>query len=504
MNKIIRIFSIIIGALAFLLLIIALLVSPVAKWYLQKHSKELIGRTVLIDGLRFNLLTGSLRVVNFEIKEQDERATFVRFDTLAMKVNLFDLLSRKLTIRKIHLTDLTLNTWQQGENFNFSDLIGKFNTPADTLGPKDTTAQQWMIAINDIQLRRGAIHYRDLQIGGQWNIEDLSLQIPGVYFSGKSTDIGFNLHFRDGGLLAASLKYDIEKSEYTIHLDLEKFTLAGLLPYIQQNMNVGRLSGLLDAHVDITGNTSHVMNSVLKGTILFTELDMHDHLDALIVSADSLFVDMASIALAESDYRLNAFTGYGLTTRYEIAKDSTTNFTHLMKTTAPDTTVRDTAKTTDQPMKIWIAKLRLQQGAVEIINHTLPETFHYQLRHLSLTADNLDPVKHNKITVRGTLGATGKMMLLWDGNIHDLSNLKLKVDVHNLTLKDFTPYSVAYTAYPISNGLLTFSSHNVVKNNLLKGENNLHILKCEVEKSRKDIKPVMRIPLRLGLYILKD
>ncbi len=513
MKKSVKIPLIVLGSLAFLVILISLLIAPVAKWYVQKHSKELVGRVVTMEKLRINIFSGSLRIVGFDLKEPDEHNSFVTFDTLAVKVKLLDFLRHKVTVQKIHLTDLHVSAWQNNEVFSFDDIIRKFSTP-DSLKAapvaEDTTATPWAIGIYDIQLRRGNVHFSDLAIGGQWNIEDLSLAIPGVYFSGASTDIGFDLLFRDGGKLAANLKYDIEKSIFNLHLDLEKFTLAGLLPYLQQSLRLGEFSGILDTHLDVDGDLNHIMNSVVKGTVALTGLNMLDEQKGLVLAANNIFVDVASISLAENKFEINEFSTEGLATRYVMNKDSSSNFTRLIKPSkAPSkNAAKDTTAKTDtavpKPMQLLITQLALKETHISYTDHTLQVPFHYELKDLSLTSHNFDPNNHNKVDIHARLGATGKTAILWDGNFNNLSNLKLKVDLRNVALKDFTPYSLEYTAYPVSHGFLHFTSHNVVKNNMLKGANDLNISKCTVDKARKDIKPMMKVPLRLGLYILKD
>ncbi len=504
MHKILKI-SLITGAsIALLLILTAFILPPVAKWYVVKHSKELTGRVMTIEKLRFNMFTGALRVVKFDMKEQNDTDSFVHFDTLLVKMNLFDLLRHRVTVNKIHTTDLVVNTWQNGALFNFTDLMQRFNAPDSTAAPKDSTATPWAIAINDIEFRRGYIHYVDRAINGQWNMDDVNLKIPGVYFSGKATDVGFTLAFRDGGSLASSLKYDIEQSAFRIHLDLEKFTLKGLLPYFQQNMRLGSLAGFLEAHVDIDGDMNHIMSAIVKGTATVTDFDMKDDRDRLVLAADSLFVDMASISLAESDYRLNEFTTRGLATLYEMEKDSTTNFTYLMKPGPAKQQQADSLNAAGASMHLHIAKIDMRKSNIEIRDQSLQQPFTYALSDVRLKAEDFNPDKHNSVNIRGNVGKSGKAVLQWNGNINDLSNLKLKIDFHNLDIREFTPYSLEYTAYPLSNGHMSFASHNVVNNNMLKGVNNLSVVKCEVDKKRKDIKPEMQVPLRLGLYILKD
>ncbi len=509
------------GALVFWIITIALVVSPIAKWYIEKNSKELVGRVATMDKLSLNIFTGSVKIAGFDIKEQDEKASFITFDTLAVKVKLFDFLRNKVIIQKIHLTNLRLNLWQNDSIFSFDDIIKKFASNDTTPEPKDPNAKLWDVGIYDIQLRGGNVFYKDLAIGSKWDIKDLNLNIPGVYFSGKETNVGFRLAFTDGGVLASKVKYDIEKSTFDIHLDLERFTLDGVLPYLQQSMRMGSLKGLLETHLDIIGDMNHIMNLAVQGTVALTQLDLRDDKAALVLGAQKIFVDIASLDLENSEYILNEFSTQGLSTQFIMEKGGTNNFSSLFKSSgtqkkengkseniAENKTEEkldtSTSEKQSKPMQLLIAKIDMQGTRIHVENKDMQVPFGYDVSELSVVAADFNLDKHNKVEVKGKIGTTGEAHILWNGNINDFSNLDLKISLQHLSMTDFTPYTLEYTAYPISKGILTVSSHNVVKNNKLKGVNGLNLYKCNVNPVQKDIKPVMKVPLRTALYILKD
>ena len=507
MKKPIKISLVIAGILFLIIIIIALAISPVAKRYVEKNSKELVGRVVTMDKLRFNLFGGSLQIVGFDMKEQNEQESFCRFDTLSVKVKLFDFLRHRVTVQKIHLSNLHVSIWQKDSIFNFSDIIKKFESTDTVSAPSTEESTPWEIGIYDIRLRGGNAFYSDLVVGSKWDMLDLNLNIPGVYFSGKETDIGVNLLFADGGRLGSSLQYDVEKSTFRIHIDLENFSIAGVLPYLQQSMRVGSLAGLLNADINIDGDAQHVMNSIVQGKVAVRSFNMRDDREELILAADSIQLDMAEISLAESKYILNQFTAYGLSTQYVMEKDSSSNFTYLMiESEIPADTLAAVAETDTAAtaMQFAIGNIDLQGIHVRFKDNSLQVPFTYELKDISIAAKDFDPNSINDISIQGKLNATGMADIRWKGNFNDLSNLNLKIDLTNVDMKDFTPYSMEYFAYPITDGVVTFKSHNTIANNMLKGTNGLDIFKCNLGKASKDVKPVMKVPLRLAVYVLKD
>ena len=62
MKKALKITGIILAVILGLVIAALLLVSPIAKSYIQKHDKELIGRDLTIEKLWINALGGSVKI----------------------------------------------------------------------------------------------------------------------------------------------------------------------------------------------------------------------------------------------------------------------------------------------------------------------------------------------------------------------------------------------------------------------------------------------------------
>ena len=99
----------------------------------------------------------------------------------------------------------------------------------------------------------------------------------------------------------------------------------------------------------------------------------------------------------------------------------------------------------------------------------------------------------------------GTAMVRWHGNISDWKrNQNLVLNIKNLQLKDLSPYSVGYLAYPLTDGTFSFTSENSIRNSQLEGRNNLDLYNPMVGEKRKDVDAQVKIPLKAALYVLKD
>lgn len=497
MKKSIKILTVIVGILIFLTLLAAILVSPIAENYIEKHSKELTGRVITMEKFRFNILNGHLKTIGFEMKEQDDKSTFFKFDSLKVEIKLLDFLWNKVSVNKIYVKNAYLYVNQNGEKFNFDDLLTRFMAEDTTSAIKDTSSYE--IALKDIELNGGNILYEDLQIKSKWDLKNLKLKIPEVYFNDKSTDVGISLAFADGGTLISNIKYDLNKSAYDISLKLNKFSITGITPYVQQYFKIGSLSGLLAADVSIKGDVEHIMGFNVSGAASVSDFNMEDDRGLNLMQAARASVKMSEINLENSRYILDELRTEGVKTSFVMEKDSSNNFSYIFRDDLPVE-----SDTTSAPIKLIINNLITENTLVELVDKTLTPPFRYKLDHISVTAQKFDIDKQNQFRIKGNVGKTGSAIIRWSGSMDDMSNQSLFLNIINLNLKEFTPYALQYFAYPISKGNASFKTKTVIKNNNIESVNNLDIFKIEVDKKNKELKPEYKIPMKTALYILKD
>lgn len=85
-----------------------------------------------------------------------------------------------------------------------------------------------------------------------------------------------------------------------------------------------------------------------------------------------------------------------------------------------------------------------------------------------------------------------------------MDNHDIFLTLNGVHLTDFSPYCEHYTAFPLKQGLLSLQSQNIITQRQVRGMNKMDMYKAKAEKKIKGMKPEIRIPLRLGLYILTD
>ena len=334
-------------------------------------------------------------------------------------------------------------------------------------------------------------------------MNDINLHIPGVYFSGEKTDVGAVLNFAEGGSLSTDVGYNIESSEFDIGIRLQDFALAGTLPYFRQSLDVTAVDGRLSADIRLRGNTEHLLSLTTEGTASLAGFALRDRQQRPVAGVDTLGVKLAEGDLGKMRFVFDRIYVSGLSALFEMTPEGN-NLAALMKSPAAEITASDAAGSATPSPTLRIADLEISNGRVTVRDLTMHRPFEYTVSEIRMRSRDFDPSKRNSMTVDARMQKTGSAKLRWEGTLEDMDNQNITLWLTNLDLRDFGPYCEHYTAYPLTKGNLTFRSQNVIRDRYLDGTNHLDMFEPKVDKKRREIKAEMNIPLKLGLYVLKD
>ena len=478
MKKWIKILLVTLGIIAVLVVTTILLLPPIAKNYLEKHSKELVGRQIT---------NGKLRIDRIAMLEPDDSTTFASLGNFYTRIHLLPLLRQRIHIDAVLIDKPYLNVYQDGTSFNFDDLLNRFLTPADTV--EKAPSNPWTVDID----------------------------VPGLHLSGhERTDMGIVFNFSRGGSLRTSLEYDQATADYDLSLLLSNLSLAGTAAYFNQVIDIGSVEGLVTLDLHVKGNANHLLDLRTYGIAAASGLKLRDSPDNRIIDVDTLNFDLRDGNLGTMQYDIRRIYAAGIRTQFEIYRGGGNNLLALIK--APEERPTETEATIDgettvtiqreEPattqLNFTVGELLLDKGEIAFTDNTFEKPFRYLISDIRLSSRDIDFSKQNELTLDAKLQRTGSGHIRWKGSLQNLDNHNLMVALSNINLKDFTPYCEHYTAYPLTKGNLTFRSQNIIADRFLNGTNHLDIFQCEVDKKRKDLEPEFKIPLKLGLYILKD
>ena len=268
------------GVLAIVLLFILVLAiaSPVAKRVINSHGQEWLGRDLHVDRVIINPFTGGVTLKGFTCKEEDQTTDFVSFDKLYVRVAYPRLISKKVKIRTIQLDGFKGQVLKYDSCLNFSDIIHRFSsTEPDTTVVEKNSGSAWSFAIDDIRIRNSAIHYLDVENEKHWEIEDISLTIPGLYFDNTKTKAGLAFGLTSGGQVGIQAGYRMQSSHYDVTFDLQDVHSEVFMPFIQDYLKNREFEAMLNGNVQIAGNLDNLSDMRFGADLTMDDVSVHDY-----------------------------------------------------------------------------------------------------------------------------------------------------------------------------------------------------------------------------------
>ncbi len=516
MKKGLKVLLWVVGILLAVIIIVSLLAGPIAKGYINGHGEELTGRKVHVEHVGLNLLTGTVNVRGLDVYEDDGEEVFAGFDTLDVRAHLLQIPFKVINLRHITLAGLHANIIQEGKHFNFASLIEHFSSN-DSTAVKDTTPSGWVMKFYNINIRHASLNYDDMLNHKGIHLPDINLSVPGFVLGGdEGSEGGLNIGFDRGGTLNVDANYDTKENTYHVDVNLDGFAVQNLDSYLADMLRYDNLRGSVDAHITADGNVNDIMKSRIGGTVAVNGVDLTGS-KGPVAGFDALTVKVNNINLDDNLFDIGEVCLSGLKATYEQWKEySNINLLLPKKEKQGVTlqsgiddgsqeTVQKEEEPTGKPMQLHVGSLRVVDAAVTYNDHTLPDEFHFPITGLNVSADDLTTAGGNNAQVRATLPGGGHLMVRWKGNLANWKSYQdIFLSIKGLDMRQLGPWAVAYTGYPIEDGIFGLTTRLAINNSNLDNQNKIDIYKAKVGDRRKDVSAEVKIPLKAALYILKD
>lgn len=485
-----------------LLMILVLFAAPrIARWYLVKNSRDLIGRDISIGRIRVNYFTGTLRADDFKIFEGDGKTVFASFSRFKVNIDYIPLFSKEYVVQSVSLDNPYVQVLQDGSSFNFSDLI-----KSDTSETKKDTipSEPAKYILNNIRISGGFLKYTDIPLNHTISLDKLDLNIPGFTWNSDSARLNVDFRFVDGGGLYSNLRINQSDSTYLVDLKVDSLNLGIIQPYVKNYLNISDLKGFLSSNLSIKGSTNSILNLLIRGDNYIFGFGMQDTLGRKIFSFYNLKVDIDSFNPGTKSIRLKSIDLKDPSILFELA-DSSNNWFALIKSssTEPADTMGSRSDTTN--FSYNIPPVTITGGSLLFTDKTLKYPFEYKIDKLNITCANSGE-SNDKITfgLSAALNETGKLSLKGIVDPANLNNdMNLSVDIGQFRMKDMDPYFRHYFGFPVNGGIMNFKTENSLRTKSLDSRNSIYFRKFSLAEKLKT-ETEYKIPLRLAIGILSD
>lgn len=508
--------TVLISVVAFVVVIIVL-ISPIAKYLIQKYDTRFTGREITLDWAYVNPFTGYVYLNDIEIKEFESDSVFLSADGLMADFSLFKLLSKTYEFSAVKLTDPIAVVHQSDTFFNFNDLITTFS--GDTTKPKSNEVTKFNLL--NIEIENGEFHYIEHLIPINYFIKEVNIKSVGLRYDSDTMPIDFSLRSGTGsGKIGGKLAINLKDNGYTLGVKIDSFDLDIINQYVKDLTNYGTFAAMLDAELSSTGNFISADSISTTGKIAITNFqfgrtreDDFASFDRLVIAINRLspkdfIYRYDSICLTKPFFKYQRFdsldnvqTMFGEGGENVKAADGNPKKFNLVIEIAH---VIDRLSRNFLNSQYQIGRFAIYDGDLQYEDYSMGEKFSVALSPFNVKADSVDKAHSRvKLTIHSGIKPHGDFDLAVNINPRDSSYFFLHFQFKKLALAMMNPFLVTHTGFPLDRGSMDLHGDWNVVGGQITSTNHLVIIDPRVSKRIKGA-DTRWLPMNLAMALVRE
>jgi hypothetical protein len=496
--------------------------SPIAKYLLEKNSVKWTGRQITTGTIKVNAVKGSIFIKNIKIYEPDSSTVFFACRDVYLRINLMQMFGNLYHLEKLKFDNPDINIVQNGNNFNFDDLVKRFSSPPNQ--QKDTNAPSIHYILDSIMINHANITYNNVPIHNISTISNLNFMVPQISWENPVSRLHLDFIYGSGGLFNIDMDANRNTLRYNTSIAVSNYDLSQYYAPLNSFINISSLKGVLNTKIRIHGRFNKPQNVSGTGYIHINDLEIKDSAKQKVFAMGELALNIDTINVKHNMFYLNNVILDKPYIRFDYFPKGN-NISQMIRYNQHAQPVKDTATGEVKPdysnmftllassiklMSVDLSSSNYHTDSITIRNgqfiyndYTLNDAFHYNITDLDMATDKLNAAKKSvQFNASATLNDTGKLAMYADISL-DLKNMLLNYSLTNFRLSDLNPYIEYYVGVPFIDGYVNYESTDSVIQRNLKSSNHIHITGIKVGK-KTDSKSVYHIPVRMAVSLLKD
>lgn len=485
-------------------ILILILLPTLIKNYVVNNSKELFGRQISIEKIKYNYFTSTAKIYDFKMFEQNQTDVFTSFDTLIVNLEPYKLINGTKSLESIYLKGLIIHTVMKDSTFNFDDLITFYTLQSDTTNQPE---KAFKYDISNIELKDAEFFFENKNVNHITHIDDFSFFIPYIGWDQEhksNADIKFN--FKNGGYFESILNIDPVSGAFDTEIIINNLKLEPFYNYFKEYADINTLNGLLNSKITVVGNSNEAINSIISGHIDIRDFVLTDLNNKEILTSKKIDCNLQKIDYANSSYVIDSLK---LTEPYLFFKmDSVTNnlFTLFKLDANGELVSNETQISNDSTLSTnlyyAINHFNVDNGIMDYSDNLTGSKFNYHLSNIKINSEDIKS-DLNWIDIYATmlLNNRGTLDSKLGFNPNDYNNLNLDINIKDFLLSDINVYANHYTGHNILIGDFYYFSKSIINNGNIKSENLLRIENVDITNTKKGL---YKLPLKFALFLLKD
>ncbi|HTS53165.1 MAG TPA: DUF748 domain-containing protein [Burkholderiales bacterium] len=463
------------GLVALFALVGFFAVPPIAKHYLVKNLSESLGRQVTIQDLKINPFALSAALRGFSVKEPGGPEVFVSFEELFVDLQAESVIRRGPIVREIRLERPYVHILRRDDgSYNFSDLLLKFTDAGAAPGAAQQPAKKEehaRFSLNNIQVLDGKVIFDDRPKKAQHAVTDINVAIPFLSnlpytlnqyvvpsFSAKVNDTPIALNGRS--------KPFATPPEAQLDLNIYALDVPRYLEYLPVKLPFKVSSALLETRLTATFTLypDKPPLLVLSGKAALDKFAMTQLDGRALLSFARLEIPVESATVFARDIKLDNILLRNPEVFIRRERDGTLNWMSVIPGGENSTRSQPQApaaepSAADQPMKLQVEEVRVEQGQVHVADHAAPKPFNTDIENLLVVLQKFALPQVEPAALEVGFGTKfGENLKHTSMVFVSPLNVDGSLELSGVKPKNYSPYYAHLVRFDIEDGTLSLST----------------------------------------------
>lgn len=385
---------------------------PLLKSILLEQLGAELHREVSIEKIDINPYALSARVNGLSIKA-DGGKEVAGFDELFINLSTASIFKLAAVVDEVRLQGLRLSVARVAEGrYDISDLLDQWMKPKDE---PDTGTPRF--SLNNIQLIGSRIEFDDQPEGTKHTVSDINLGVPFVsslpYQAEIAVEPSFSANINGSQLvLKGRSKPFAGTHESELALDLDRFDLSRLQPYLPESVPLRVAAGTLDSELKVVFRevSEQVFSLAVIGTAHVSGLSLAESSGQPLLAWKRLDIDLDNADLINRNFVVKRVALDGPDVTLSVNRQGEFNVLTLAeKLSKPSAGEAEPKPTTAKPLAWSLGEFVLSNGLVRWKDESKSVTVVGEVRDLHAAVGKVDskltdPIELSEVSYQVDLG----------------------------------------------------------------------------------------------------
>jgi len=465
MKKLRNIFLIFLLLIAVGITLLFVFISPIAKYEIEKNCIKWTGRKITIDSLNIHPFKSAVFIKNIKIYEADTNKVFFDCHDVYIKVSLFKILAGVYEINEIKIDAPEISVTQNGNKFNFDDLIKRFSSDT-TKKPATKNTSETQYFLKKIIINNGNITYNNAPIRNTFRIHNINFNLPQLSWNDPESKVHLDFKYGTGGNFNIDLDANRKTFDYNLTLAIDSYDLSQYYAPLKAYIKVSSIKGSLTTHIRMHGRFNNPKEFSLVGFLHLNDVDVKDSANKKLFAMNELNISVDTINIKNNQFIFHDILmnePYIVLNDYENGNNISRLIKHqeIKKEEEKKEEKKDTSKgkskvdytnivtvleSSTKAMAIdflsanyHVDSIGIRNGEFVFNDNTRANPFHYKVSKINIITDEIGPKNKSVIfNASALLNDTGKFAMSAKVN-YDLRKKALTYKITTLNIKHISP-----------------------------------------------------------------